>query len=109
VYLSFVASLQAAAGDRRDTHERGTAVKTCACRARPSRLVCAWPAPLDRFGVVAVTAVVGVTYLPSIDSLGCRFWHVLVDLQAIHSRPSYPGKNTHALISAILTRRKRRL
>jgi hypothetical protein len=30
-------------------------------------------------------------------------------VQAIHSRPSYPGENTHALISAILTRRKRRL
>ena len=73
-------------------HERGAAVKTCASEARPPRVVCAWPAPPGRFGVVAVTAVVGVSYVPPIDSLGCRFWHVLVDLQAIHSHPSYPGK-----------------
>ena len=105
------ASRHAAAGNRCDTHERGTAVGTCASEARPSRVVCAWPAPPGRFGVVAVTAVVGIAYLPPIDSLGCRFWHALVDLQAIHSHPSYPGKNTrtHALISAIPTRRKRRL
>ena len=96
------ASRHAAAGNRCDTHERGTAVGTCASEARPSRVVCAWPAPPGRFGVVAVTAVVGIAYLPPIDSLGCRFWHALVDLQAIHSHPSYPGKNTraHALISA---------
>ena len=107
MYLSVRASRHAAAGDRRDTHERGTAVGTCASEARPSRIVCAWPAPLDHLGVVAATAVVGAAYLPSIDSLGCRFWHVLVDLQAIHSHPSHPGKNTHTLISAIPTRRKR--
>ena len=109
-HLSVRASRHAAAGDRRDTHERGAAVGTCASEARPSRVVCAWPAP-GRFGVVAVTAVVGTAYLPPIDSLGCRFWHVLVDLQAIHSHPSYPGKNTrtHTLISAIPTRRKRQL
>ena len=110
-HLSVRASRRAAAGDRRDTHKRGTAVGTCASEARPSRVVCAWPAPPGRFGVVAATAVVGVAYLPPIDSLGCRFWYVLVDLQAIHSHPSYPGKNTrtHTLISAIPTRRKRRL
>ena len=46
-------------------------------------------APPGRFGVVAVTAVVGVAYLPPIDSLGCRFWHVLVDLHAFVSREKY--------------------
>ena len=70
MYLFFVASLQAAAGDRRDTHESGTAIKTCACEARPSRLVCAWPAPPGHFGVAAVIAAVGVACLPPIDGLG---------------------------------------
>ena len=109
--LSVRTSRHATTGDRRDTHESGTctAVGTCASEAHPSRVVCAWPAPPGRFGVVVVTAVVRVADLPPIDSLGCRFWHVLVDLQAIHSHPSYPGKNTHPLISATPTRRKRRL
>ena len=61
------ASRHAAAGNRCDTHERGTAVGTCASEARPSRVVCAWPAPPGRFGVVVVTAVVGVADLPPID------------------------------------------
>ena len=113
-HLSVRASRHAAAGDRRDTHECGTAVGTCASEACPSRVVCAWPAPPGRFGVVAVTAPVGFTYLSPIDSPAVDLIQnsgVLVDIgrPLVHSHPSHPGKNTHTLISAIPTRRKRRL
>ena len=113
-HLSVRASRHAAAGDRRDTHERGTAVGTCASEVRPSRVVCAWSAPPGRFGVVAVTTAVGVTYLPLIDSPAVDLIQdsgVLVDIgrPLVHSHPSHPGRNTHAPISAIPSRRKRRL
>ena len=79
------------------------------CVAGPPRLVCASPAPLDHLRVAAAVAVLDVACPPSIDGLGRRFWFVLVDRQAVHSHPSYFGQCSHHLISAVPTRRRRRV
>ena len=53
-----------------------------------------------RFGATAVVTVVQVAYRPSIDGPGHRFWHVLIDFEGVHSRPSYLGRFARPLISA---------
>ena len=94
MYLSVRASRHAAAGDRRDTHARGAAVGTCASEARPSRVVCAWPAPPGRFEVVAVTVVVGVSYVqPWLPILACPRRSTGHPLPPFLSREKYPSSD----------------
>ncbi len=109
MFVSVVASRRAAAGERRDSHERGAAVE----------LLCASPAHLVLYVPLIctsrrsrsrrrVTIVYGI-FPPSIDGLGRRFRHILVDRQAVESQPSYFGQCSHHLISAVPTRRRRRV
>ena len=103
-------SRQAAEGESCDPHDRGDAVvspwRSCVKPAHLFLHVLRFER-LWRFGATVVVTVVYFAYRPSIDGSVHRFWHVLVDFEGVHSRPSYLGRFARRLISAPIINRLR--